>query len=91
MVMKKIQPDKWKHFFVGIIMGGVLQAFAYWLLFDHHFLATLIAFILVLAISYGFELFSLFTGKGHYDFVDAVAGAIGGVLGMGVVIFVQLL
>ena len=91
MVRKKIQPDKWKHFFVGIIMGGVLQAFAYWLLFDHHFLATLIAFVLVLAISYGFELFSLFTGKGHYDFMDAVASALGGILGMAVVVFFQLM
>jgi VanZ family protein len=90
MVMKKIPRDKWKHFLVGIFMGGVLQAFAYWLLFDHHFLATLIAFVLVIAISYGFELFSLFTGKGHYDFLDAVAGTIGGVLGMVVVIIVQL-
>ncbi|MGZ5192080.1 MAG: hypothetical protein ACXWCZ_13810, partial [Flavisolibacter sp.] len=81
---------KWKHFFVGIIMGSVLQAFTYWLLFDHHFLATLIAFVLVLAISYGFELFSLITGKGHYDFIDAIAGVIGGVIGMAVVVIVQL-
>lgn len=79
---KKIEPDKWKHFFVGIGMGVVLQGFTSYLLKDHLGLATIIAFVLVLAISYGFELFSKFTGKGHYDFIDAVAGAIGGVLGM---------
>ena len=90
-MIRKVAPDKWKHFFVGIVMGAVLQALSVWLLSDHPVLATLIAFVLVLAISYGFELFSLFTGKGHYDFVDAIAGAIGGVLGMAVVVFVQLL
>ena len=89
-MMKKIAPDKWKHFFVGIGMGAVLQSFAWWILRDHHLLATMIAFILVLVISYGFELFSLFTGKGHYDFLDAVAGAIGGVLGIGLVFAITL-
>ena len=34
-------------------------------------------------ISYGFELFSLITGLGVYDFMDAVASVIGGVLGLG--------
>jgi hypothetical protein len=80
---KRIAPDKWKHFFVGIGMGLVLQGFVSFLLKDHIGLATLIAFVLVMAISYGFELFSKFTGMGHYDFIDAVAGALGGVLGMG--------
>jgi len=79
----KIAPDKWKHFYVGIAMGLVLQAFTSFLLKDHLLLATGIAFILVLAISYGFELFSKLSGMGHYDVIDAVAGAIGGALGMG--------
>lgn len=90
MVKRKIEPDKWKHFFVGIIMGAVLQAFTAWLLFDHRLLATVIAFSIVLIISYGFELFSLITGKGHYDFMDAVASAIGGVLGMAIILLIQL-
>lgn len=89
-MLKKIAPDKWKHFFVGIAMGGVLQAFTTYLLQDHYILATTIAFVLVLAISYGFELFSKITGLGRYDFIDAVAGAIGGVLGLGIVMLVQL-
>jgi len=33
-------------------------------------------------ISYGFELFSKITGLGRYDFMDAVASAIGGVIGI---------
>ena len=88
-MIKKVAPDKWKHFFVGTGMGIVLQAFTSYLLRDHFVLAIIIAFILVIVISYGFELFSKFTRVGHYDFIDAVAGTIGGVLGMGIVILVQ--
>ena len=44
--------------------------------------ASLAALLLVVAVSYGFELFSLITGKGHYDVMDAVASIIGGILGM---------
>jgi hypothetical protein len=90
-MLKKIAPDKWKHFFVGIGMGIVLQAFASFLLKVHLIIASIIAFTLILIISYGFELFSKYTGIGHYDFVDAIAGAIGGVLGMGGVLAIQLL
>jgi hypothetical protein len=35
-----------------------------------------------IAIAYGFELFSLFTGKGHYELMDAVAGVLGALIGM---------
>lgn len=87
---KKIARDKWRHFFVGIPMGIVLQAFL-WLLFPGQLvLETVIAFILVITISYGFELFSKFTGKGHYEFNDAVAATIGGVLGMIIILMVEL-
>jgi hypothetical protein len=86
----KIEKDKWKHFFVGIAMGIVLQAFVWWLLKDYHLLATIVAFVIVVGISYGFELFSLFTGKGHYELLDAVAAVIGGALGMGTVLAFQL-
>ena len=90
-MLKRIAPDKWKHFFVGIVIGIVLQAFTSFLLKDHLMIASVIAFILIMIISYGFELFSKFTGMGHYDFMDAVAGAIGGMLGMGGVLAVQFL
>ena len=87
---KKIAPDKWKHFYVGILMGLVLQGFASFLLKDHLPFATGIAFILVLLISYGFEVFSKLTGLGHYDFMDAVASTIGGILGMGLTLLVLI-
>lgn len=84
-MLKKIAPDKWRHFYVGIAMGIFLQLVCYWLL-PGLLWATVIAFVVVVAISYGFELFSLITKIGHYDFYDAVASVIGGVLGMGVTI-----
>lgn len=79
----KIQKDKWKHFFVGIAMGIFLQSVGWKSLPAHHVLATILAFLIVVAISYGFELFSLFTGRGHYEVLDAVAAIAGGILGMG--------
>jgi hypothetical protein len=85
---KKIAPDKWKHFYVGILMGLVLQGFASFFLKNNLLLATGIIFTLILLISYGFELFSKLTGLGHYDFMDAVASVIGGVLGIGVILLV---
>jgi glycopeptide antibiotics resistance protein len=88
--MKKIAPDKWKHFYVGIGMGGVLQAFMLFLLKDHLAYATGIAFLLVIIISYGFEVLSLIAKRGHYDVGDAIASAIGGVIGMGMVILLHL-
>lgn len=89
-MLKKIEPDKWKHFFTGIAMGILLQAFISFLLKDHTTLAIAISFVLVVSISYGFELFSKITGLGHYDFMDAVASAIGGLLGMGLTFFIQV-
>jgi VanZ family protein len=82
----KIAPDKWKHFFVGIAMGIVLQAIAWWLLPGHALASVVATLVVVIAISYGFELYSKFTGHGHYDVMDAVASVIGGLLGMGVVL-----
>ena len=86
----KIAQDKWKHFWVGITMGLVLQAVSMYLLPAHLYVATLISLVIVIAISYGFELYSKFTGHGHYEVMDAVAAIIGGVLGMGVVLVVEL-
>ena len=88
--MKKIGRDKWKHFFVGIAMGIVLQAFFWFLFPGQTILVTVISFILVISISYGFELFSKFTGRGHYEVNDAVAGTIGGVLGMVIILTFEL-
>jgi VanZ family protein len=87
--MRKIAPDKWKHFFVGILMGAVLEG-AGLLMAPGPVLVSVVVLVLVIAISYGFELFSKFSGYGHYDFIDAVAGAIGGAIGMGVIILIYL-
>jgi hypothetical protein len=85
-MFKKIAPDKWKHFLVGIVMGAVLQIFFWWLLPGHPVLEIIVTVLMIIAICYGFELFSLITGHGHYELMDAVAGTIGGILGMGVVL-----
>lgn len=87
----KIAPDKWKHFYVGIAMGAVLQAF-FLFLFDAHLGLTIaLALFFSILIGYGFELFSKFTGKGHYDVMDAVAAVVGAVLGIAAVLLIHLL
>ena len=83
-MIKKIAPDKWRHFYAGILMGVVLQGIGLWLLAGRPLLSTSLALFIVIAVSYGFELFSKFTGIGIYDFMDAVASVIGGIAGMGV-------
>ena len=85
----KIAKDKRKHFFVGIVMGAVLQAFFSFLLDAHIGLSIVLAIVFSVAIAYGFELFSKFTGKGHYELMDAVAGVAGAVLGIGAVLLIQ--
>jgi hypothetical protein len=80
----KIAQDKWKHFFVGIGMGVVIEAFLHWLVPGHRIITTIVTFFIVVAISYGFELYSKFTGRGHYEVMDAVAAVIGGIIGMGI-------
>ena len=85
-MIKKIGRDKWRHFFVGIILGAGLQGLLWYLLPTHPVLSIVGTFLIVFALSYGFELFSLFTGLGYYEFLDAVAGTIGGVVGMVVVL-----
>lgn len=78
----KIARDKWRHFYAGIILGAVTQGSCMYVMPGHIKLATLFAFLLLAAISYGFELFSKITGKGYYEIMDAVATVIGGLLGM---------
>jgi hypothetical protein len=84
-MFKKIAPDKWRHFYAGILMGAVLQGTGIWLLSNQPLLSTVVALLIVIAVSYGFELFSKITGMGVYDIMDAVASAIGGAAGMGIV------
>lgn len=89
-MIKKWQPDKWKHFFVAIPLGFILQFACMYFLQLGTFAVTLIAFLLLAAICYGFELFSKVTGKGHYEMMDAIAGLIGGIIGISIwLIFIQ--
>jgi VanZ family protein len=81
----KIEKDKWKHFYVGLAMGLLFQSLGWHYLPAHRVLISILALVLIVCISYGFELFSLFTGWGHYEVMDAVAAVIGGLLGMGIV------
>lgn len=87
---KKIAADKWKHFWVGIPLGIVLQAAAYYFI-SGPYVAILAAVVVLIVICYGFELFSMITKLGHHDLIDAVAGIIGGAIGVGVVIVLKLL
>ena len=69
-------------------MGITLQTIALYLL-PTHFIAGIIATsIIVIAISYGFEVFSLITKKGHYEILDAVAAIIGGAIGMAIILLI---
>lgn len=70
-------------------MGGTLQTIAGYLMPEHAVTGVIITFILVVAVSYGFELYSLITKKGHYEILDAVAAIVGGIIGMGVILLVK--
>jgi glycopeptide antibiotics resistance protein len=84
-MFKKIPRDKWKHFIVGIGMGVFLQGLFFHALHLSIATASIWSISLSIVISYGFELFSLITGKGHYEVLDAVAGVLGAAIGMAVV------
>jgi len=62
--------------------GAILRIFILCLFPQYYFTGIVITFILIVAICYGFELFSLITKIGHYEIMDAVAGTIGGTIGM---------
>ena len=81
--MVKIAQDKRKHFIIGIAMGVVFQYFSV-LIFHPVKCAVLICFAGIIAVSYGFEVLSLIIKRGHYEMADALAGIIGGLIGMGI-------
>ncbi len=83
-----IARDKWRHFYAGVPLGIFCQLIANWMYGASMITAVIAAFIAVSAVSYGFELFSKITGLGVYDFMDAVASVIGGVLGMVIILLV---
>lgn len=64
-------------------MGAVLFIASFMFLQQNWVLAIAVSTVLTVVISYGFELFSLISGWGHYEFKDAIASIIGGIVGLG--------
>ena len=67
-------------------MGVFLECFFIFLLRFSLSFGTLLSLGIAIAISYGFELYSLYTGRGHYEILDAVASIIGAGVGVGVIV-----
>ena len=86
--MIKITPDKWKHFYVGLVLGAITYITIYYFFNFRTTTNIAVSLGIVATASYVFELFSLVTGKGHYEIMDAVAGIIGGAIGITVVLFI---
>jgi hypothetical protein len=85
----KVGKDKWKHFFVGILLGMLLH-----LGLDYFFdlpvlRSLLVSLLLMITLCYGFEILSLVTGFGHYEWADAVSGMVGGAIGITLLSSVQ--
>jgi glycopeptide antibiotics resistance protein len=85
----KIERDKKKHFFVGIPLGLLLQVFWFYWFPAEPVLATAISFGFLVAGCYGFELFSLVTGIGYAENLDAIAGILGGIIGIGIYFLIR--
>ena len=65
-------------------MGAIMLPVSHWLLPFQFRVTAIWVFAAIVAICYGFELFSKFTGWGYYELMDAYAGIIGGVIGMAI-------
>ena len=89
-VLKKIAPDKWKHFFVGIPLGALLQIVCLLAFPKHIWPDAAASFMILFAGCYAFELYSLITGKGHYELPDVWAGVLGGSIGIAVILLFWL-
>ena len=70
-------------------MGGFLQIITL-LLFQSISHAVAVSIVTVIVISYGFELFSKITKRGHYEIMDAIASIIGGITGMAIGLVVHV-
>ena len=81
-MMKRWERDKWKHFFVGIPLGVVLQFAAMYFFPGDLFIASTLSIAALIFICYAFEMVSKVTGKGHYELMDAIAGILGGLIGI---------
>jgi hypothetical protein len=88
-MLSGIKKDKWKHFTVGVCMGLLFEALALHFFPTSRWAGSFIVFGFVVLICYGFELASLVFKRGHYEVLDAVAGIIGAVVGMAIIILVS--
>ena len=68
-----------------------MQLMALYLMPEHFVAGIISTFFLVVIISYGFELYSLLSKKGHYEVLDAIAGIVGGIIGMATVLLFSLI
>jgi len=85
------QKDKWKHFWVGIPLGMAILYFTLHSLPGRVCVSVYVAFSVLVFVCAMFEIFSLVTDLGFYELMDAVAGILGGVVGMIAFFFFKLL
>ncbi len=71
-------------------MGSILQIVAEYIAPGRMVVSGILALVAVIGISYGFELFSRITGKGHHEIKDAVASILGGIIGIAVTITILM-
>ena len=72
-----------------MLMGAIFRIFTLYFFPEQYIFSIVITFILIVVLTYGFELFSLITGKGHYEIMDAIAGTIGGTIGMAIILLIE--
>lgn len=72
-----------------MLMGAIFRIFTLYFFPQQYIFSIVITFILIVAVTYGFELFSLITKRGHYEIMDAIAGTIGGTIGMTVILLIE--
>ena len=70
-------------------MGAIFRIFTLYFFPGQYILSIVLTFVLIVGLTYGFELFSLITGKGHYEVMDAVGGTIGAIIGMGIILLLE--
>lgn len=87
--MRKPGYDKWKHFYVGMLLGIFFQIVLQFHLNVSFWQALGINMLLVNGIGFGFELFSKITGWGHAELNDALATLLGGIASAIVICMLQ--
>ena len=79
----KIARDKQKHILVGILMGVLFPIVGLWMWPRDIFLSVMISLAVVVVVGFGFEFYSLISGHGHAEWMDAIATLAGGLIGLG--------